>query len=216
MKEITKSSRLVGMLEKMFKMLNEDFFDGQLEMPIITVTATAKAYAHYTPWSAWSVKDEGKREINISSAYLDRDISYIAASMLHECVHMYNDTVLNVQDTSREGTYHNRLFKEAAETHGLIVTRTEKYGYSKTEPSDELLLWVLEHDELREIEICRTSPSDSITGTHANNSSSIPKVGTNPMSHTIKYQCPCCHNSVRATKVVNIACIDCMNTMLPV
>ena len=28
-------------------------------------------------------------------------------------------------------------------------------------------------------------------------------------SHSIKYTCPCCGNSVRATKVVNIRCADC-------
>ena len=33
--------------------------------------------------------------------------------------------------------------------------------------------------------------------------------GSNPNSHSIKYVCPCCHNSVRGTKVVRIKCADC-------
>ena len=33
--------------------------------------------------------------------------------------------------------------------------------------------------------------------------------GNNPNSHSIKYVCPCCHNSVRGTKVVRIKCADC-------
>lgn len=34
--------------------------------------------------------------------------------------------------------------------------------------------------------------------------------GTAPKPSTVrKYQCPCCGNSVRATKEVHIACLDC-------
>lgn len=33
--------------------------------------------------------------------------------------------------------------------------------------------------------------------------------GKGANSHSIKYVCPCCHNSVRATKAVNIKCADC-------
>ena len=99
-KQITSMTRLTGQLERMFKSLNESFYDGQLDMPIITVTPTARAYAHYTPWNAWESKGEHKREINISSAYLDRPLEYICGSLLHEMAHMYNDTVLEVSDTS--------------------------------------------------------------------------------------------------------------------
>lgn len=32
-------------------------------------------------------------------------------------------------------------------------------------------------------------------------------------SSTRKYKCPCCGNSVRATKTVNVICGDCMKQM---
>ena len=111
-------SRLTNQLEKMFRALNADFFDGVLEMPVITVTPTAKAYAHYTPYDAWQTADTGRREINIASGTLDRPLELICASLLHEMAHMWNDTILNIQDCSRGGTFHNRHFKEAAEAHG--------------------------------------------------------------------------------------------------
>ena len=38
--------------------------------------------------------------------------------------------------------------------------------------------------------------------------------GNNPNSHSIKYVCPCCGNSVRATKVVRIKCADCDMMMI--
>ena len=48
MKEIVKTSRLAGSLEKLFRMLNHDFFGDALEMPIITIQSTPKAYGHWS------------------------------------------------------------------------------------------------------------------------------------------------------------------------
>lgn len=216
MKEITKMSRLTGLLEKAFRLINADFFNNELPMPVITVVSTEKAYAHYTPWDAWDTKHGGKHEINISSAYLNRPLENIVASLVHECVHFYNDYVLNVQDTSRCGTYHNRIFKQAAEEHGLTVSRSDRYGWCITEPSDDLILWLCDHDELREIEMCRALyPTAAGIGTHSNSGGTFTRISTRTSS-TRKLQCPCCGNSVRATKPVNILCLDCMEVMTEV
>lgn len=213
MKEITKMSRLNGMLEKAFRMINEDWFNNELPEAIITAVPTSKAYAHYTPWDAWETGTGAKREINISTAYLDRNLECIIASLVHECVHMYCDCVLKVQDTSRGGSYHNKNFKRVAEEHGLIIDKDSKYGWTITSPSDELFLWCADHEELREIEMCRTVPTATVTGGHSNNKG-IGTTGKNPNSHSIKYICPCCGNSVRATKIVRIACLDCNEEMI--
>lgn len=214
MKQITNMSRLVNQLEKCFRLLNQDFFNGELPTPIITVIPTPKAYAHYVPYDIWETKDSRKREINIASGTLNRPLENIIASLLHEMVHMFNDCVLNVQDTSRNGTYHNRLFAKQAEAHGLIVTRSEKYGYAHTEPADSLLEWLLNHEELREINICRTnSLYNSIgVGTHSSNSGEFPTI-TNKSNHSRRYICPCCNIIVRSTKTVNLICGDCTKHM---
>ncbi len=211
MKQVTSMSRLANQLEKMFRAMNVDLFDGALDTPIITIIPTARAYAHYTPYPAWTSKGEGKREINIASGTLNRSLEAICASLLHEMCHMYNDTILNVSDTSRGNTYHNKLFKLAAESHGLICTRTEKYGWSHTEPSDTLLEWLLAHDELREIEMCRISPFAPAPriGTHTGDSGvELPTITTRT-SHHRRYVCPCCHTIIRATKAVRVICADC-------
>ncbi len=215
MKQIDKMSRLTGQLEKTFRMLNQDFFDNELPTPIITVIPTPRAYAHYTPFDAWNTKDTGKREINMGAGTLDRPIENIIASLMHEMTHMYNDIVLNVQDTSRGGTYHNKNFAKQAEQRGLIVTRSDKYGYAHTEPSDTLLEWVLEHDELREVEMCRANPTIKAVGigTHTGNNGLTP-IATTSNGHHRKYICPRCGNSCRATKVINIICGDCMERMI--
>ena len=213
MKQIDRMSRLSGELEKLFRLLNDEFFGGVLPTPIITIIPSTRSYAHYTTWDAWQSKGEPKREINISSTYLSRPLEYTVSSLIHECVHFYCDVILNVQDTSNKGIYHNRIFKREAEAHGLIVSRSEKYGWSHTEPSERIIDFILNHEELREIELFRDS-SDMVAvgiGKHAGNSSGKSISGK---SGSRKYMCPCCGNSVRATKAVNIACLDCNERMI--
>ena len=218
MKTIDKMSRLTGELEKMFRLLNLDLFQGELPTPVITVIPTPKAYAHYVPYDIWDTKDMSRREINIASGTLDRPLENITASLVHEMVHMYNDVIKHVQDTSNKGVYHNKLFKQEAESHGLIVTRTEKYGYSRTEPGEEIIDFLLRHDELREIEMCRANPALKAVsiGTHAGNTGVTKTVTTGKESHHRKYMCPICGNSCRATKDINIICGDCMERMVKV
>ncbi len=210
MKQISKMSRLVGQFEKAFRILNEELFEGVLPTPIITAIPTPRAYAHYTPFDSWNTAEGGKPEINISTGSLDRPLENVLASLLHEMVHLYNDRVLNIQDVSGNSRmYHNKQFREQAEAHGLIVTRSEKYGWSTTEPGDALLDLIILHDELREIEICRTAPNPaSLIGTHTGSGNPTPPTIGKPTHHR-KYQCPRCGCSVRATKAVRIGCLDC-------
>ncbi len=215
MKQVTNMSRLVNQLEKMFRALNTDFFNNELETPIITISPTSRCFAHYTPWDAWQAGDSGKREINIASGTLNRPLEAITASLLHEMTHMYNDIILNIQDTSRGGTYHNKAFKKEAEKRGLICTRTDKYGFAHTEPSDDLLEWLLEHNELREVEICRVEPSYTSVGIGTHTASGgITIIGTKAKSNSRRYICRCCHTVIRATKTVNVICGDCMERMI--
>ena len=217
MKEITKTSRLAGQLESLFRKMNADFFSGQLEMPIITIQSSAKSYGHYSVSPIWTVNgQEMKHEINIAAGTLDRDIEYTVATLLHEMCHMYNDTVLNVQDCSRGNSYHNKLFKATAESVGLIVTKSEKYGYAHTAPSDSLIEWILDND-IQEIKLNRNEGGVRITGgNNAGNASGGQTPGKNPNSHSRKYTCPTCGNSVRATKQVNVICADCMQLMVEI
>ena len=217
MKSIVKTSRLSGQLEKLFRMLNTDLFGGQLEEPIITIQSSSRSYGHYTVSPIWTVNgEELKHEINISAAALDRPIENIICTLVHEMVHYYDDTVLNVQDCSRQGTYHNKQFKATAESVGLIVTKSERYGYAHTAPSDSLLEWIIDHlDSINEIKLNRNEPSGvRITGGNNTGNATGQTPGKNPNSHSIKYACPSCGNSVRATKKVNIICADCMQLMI--
>ena len=213
MKELTTYNRVAGYLNKVFDLLNAEFFEGALSRPTITIQSTPKAYGHFSlREDTWISKIGGTHEINIGAGTLSRPIEEVAATLLHEMVHYYNYE-MGIQDCSQGNTYHNRRFKEAAELRGLNVDHSDKYGWSHTSPSDELLEFVLKY-ELRDILINRNEFSGfQITGTGTH--SGAPYIGTaTRKSSSRKYVCPCCGMSVRATRAVNVMCMDCDEPLL--
>ena len=213
MKQLTSYNRAAGYLNKLFGLLNAHYFENTLSRPTITIQSTPRAYGHFTlREDTWISANGCSHEINIGAGTLARPIENVCATLLHEMVHLYC-YVHGIKDTSRGGTYHNKRFKETAETHGLIVHHHPKYGWTLTSPSDDLLDFILENG-LTDILITRNEfhgISVSGTGTHSPVGKDFPP----KKSSTRKYLCPCCGNSVRATKAVHIACLDCQREMLP-
>ena len=207
MKQLTSYNRVAGYLNKIFDLLNETFFENELSRPTITIQSTPRAYGHFSlREDTWVSKLGGTHEINIGAGTLSRPIEEVVSTLLHEMVHYYNYE-RGVQDCSRGNTYHNRKFREEAERRGLIVEHSDKYGWSHTSPSDLLLDFVLEND-LSDILINRNEFSGfQMGGTETHSGTSI--TPTAKKSSSRKYICPCCGTSIRATKKVNIGCLDC-------
>ncbi len=207
MKQLTSYNRVAGYLNKLFDLLNAEFFESALSRPTITIQSTPRAYGHFSLRdNTWVSAVGDTHEINIGAGTLARPIEQVAATLLHEMVHYFNYEN-GVQDCSRGNTYHNKRFKVAAEAHGLTVTHSDKYGWSHTAPSEALLDFILENG-LTDILINRNEYGGfqvTGTGTHSGTGTTGPR----RPSSTRKYICPCCGNSVRATKSVNIACLDC-------
>ena len=210
MKKLTSYNRAAGYLNRIFDLLNEEYFEGVLSRPTITIQSTPKAYGHFSLRDdTWVSTMGSSHEINIGAGTLARPIENVVTTMLHEMIHYFN-YVQGIQDCSRGGTYHNQRFRNACLARDLEVTRSDKYGWSHTAPGDGLLEFVLKND-LTDILINRNEWSSSFriggTGTHQG-SDNVAPVRTNS---TRKYICPSCGLSVRATKVVRIACISCGN-----
>ena len=94
------------------------------------------------------------------------------------------------------------------------MEHSECYGWSHTSPGEEVLDFVLENG-LTDILINRNEFSGfQITGigTHSGTGTITPR----KTSSTRKYVCPCCGMSVRATRMVRIACLDCEQQMIAV
>ncbi|MCM1149678.1 MAG: SprT-like domain-containing protein [Butyricicoccus sp.] len=217
MKETVKTSRTAGYLEKIFRVLNAHYFDGELEEPVITIQSTPRAYGHVTVAKSWSRADGEKRhELNIGAGTLDRPIENVVSTLLHECCHLYN-LQRGIQDCSRGGTYHNKRFKQTAESRDLIISYDSRIGWSVTEPSDALIEFIISQGW----EDIHMSRNDGYTargigkGAGASGGNTAPTVTPKPSS-TRKLICPCCGQSVRATRAVNIICGDCFLPMVQV
>ena len=214
MKELTKISRVAGYLEKIYRFANADFFGGELGTVVITLKATPDAYGHISVGERWTVNEDGKRELNISTSYLTRDITEVVATLLHEMVHEYC-LIHEIKDTSRGGTYHNKRFKEIAEEKaGLHIEYDKRIGWSVTTPTERVMDFCIAHD-LTDIQMCDHSGFGR--GIFGGGTSAPGTPGTagkaKKPSSTRKYECPCCGCSVRATKTVRIMCMDCQEEM---
>ena len=187
----------LNQLENLFQFFNKEYFLNQLESPTITISpdTTSGAYGWCTSWKAWrhGSEDEGYYEINICAEYLTRPFEEVAGTMLHEMVHLDN-LYKGIKDTSRSGTYHNKKFKETAEKPGLIVEKTEKYGFAVTKLTNEA------KDKLKNF---NHKSFDMFRDSGAKKSNKTSK------SSSIKYVCPNCGSIIRATKEVRVECVDC-------
>ena len=191
-------AKTITNLEKLFDKLNKKYFDNQLEKPVITIApdTTKGAYGWCTSWKAWKDGETENYEINLCSEYLDRGILAIAETLLHEMVHLDN-LMKGITDTSNNGFYHNKKYKEAAEQHGLTVEKDAKYGWCITELTEESKAFI-EGLKLADVTLARKKQE---------------KQKKKSKNNSIKYVCPCCGAIVRATKPVNIKCWDCDEVM---
>ena len=197
--QISEATRF---LENAYVALNNKFFGGELPPVIITIQSSPRAYGHYTTWeNTWVGEGQGFHEINIGAETLDRDASEVLATLSHEMCHHYC-AVNNIKDTSRGGTYHNKKFKEVAEgTGAILVDYDPRIGYSPTRPTDALIAFI-EEQGWTGVNLSR----QSILGLPGGK-------GRGRSNGVRKYVCPNCHCSVRATKAVNIGCLDCGTVM---
>lgn len=190
-------SEVTAFLENAYNALNKEFFNGELTPVVITVQSSPKAHGHYTNWDAWKENDQGYREINIGAETLNRPIEDVMATLVHEMVHHY--CALNgIKDTSRKGTYHNKKFLWYGEnTKAIVLSYDSRIGYSPTKPSARLVAFI-QAQGWQGVDLSRQG---------------LGKAARTPKQGVRKYQCPECGCSVRATKAVNIACVDCQAIM---
>ena len=192
----------VTYLSKMYDFFNEKLFCGELIKPVITINPDEKnkAYGWITRDKLWkeNENDEGMYEMNLSAQFLNRSVFEVAATLIHEMCHQFAK-VNHFQDTTRSGSYHNKLFREIAENHGLIVEVNGGRGWSVTtlKKSTEQLLqsFIMDNPKIPVYRVMPIKPKR------------VRNVGLR------KYVCPDCEVSVRATKAVNVVCGNCMKQM---
>jgi hypothetical protein len=82
----------------------------------------------------WRPRDGTKArlpEVLVAGEGLERSAAEVTTTLLHEAAHAIAH-VRGVQDTSRDGRYHNRLYQQIANEVGLDVEDMPPYGKAKT------------------------------------------------------------------------------------
>jgi hypothetical protein len=105
------------------------------EVPAVVVTLGAAGerrggqhLGHFAP-GRWQVGEELQGELFIGGEGLATDAEGLLITVLHAAAHGLA-TARNVQDTSRQGRYHNKAFRELAEEIGLTVEADSRTGWS--------------------------------------------------------------------------------------
>lgn len=214
MKDTTSTARVAGYLTKIFRAINTRYFDSQIEEPIITIQSTPRAYGHVTVGKVWHLADGRQlHELNIGAGTLDRPIENVVCTLCHESIHLWH-LQAGIRDCSRGGTYHNKIFRDRAEECDLKISYDPRIGWSITEPTEALIDFIISQG-WTDIHMGRT---DGLTIRGPGGGTAQPGTGAGPdgkrPSSTRKLICPCCGQSVRATRAVNILCGDCMERMV--
>ena len=207
-------TKLITALEDSFDYLNTRFYDGELSRPVITIAEGAKvrAYGWFVCKEVWHEGEKSACELNISSDYLNRNFGDIVNTLMHEMVHCSN-YANGVQDCARAGQRHNKKFAEEAEKRGMVWIKPEendekgqdyykKYGYANVKIKEEL-----KDEILNALNFLK----DALTIYRDKTEKNTRKKA---VSNVIKYICPCCNASCRATKEINIICADCEEAMI--
>ena len=82
MKKLTNYQRTAQYLNKVFKLINEEYFNNELEVPTITIQSTVGAYGHVSVNKVWHNDTVATHELNLSADYLNRPIENIVATLI--------------------------------------------------------------------------------------------------------------------------------------
>jgi hypothetical protein len=125
----------ISELERAYQFFNGELFGGGLDSNVvITIQSRGRKSALGWHWAAkWKNGDTTSlAEINLSAEELKTGDPYEV--LIHEMAHHLNHQK-GIKDVSR-GQYHNKRFKEAAESAGLEVKRVGNVGWGITALGD--------------------------------------------------------------------------------
>lgn len=83
----------------------------------------------------WARGTDAVHELFVGGEGLQRGARAVMGTLLHEAAHAAA-AARGVQDTSRQGRYHNGKFREIAESFGLIIEHDSRIGWSLTTMPD--------------------------------------------------------------------------------
>ena len=188
-------------LYRIFDILNNDKFDGELPEPVITIQKTkGSTLGHFTLSKVWKDKNDEESEenafyeINVDPRWFNnRTPADVAETLLHEMCHYYNK-MNEIKDCS--GNIHNKKFKKSAENVGLVVEKGKSVGWGYTSMSDALKAYMNEVVKPNDaaFEYFRSSPIKLSGGSGGRK------------KNVFKYTCPECGAEVKGKRDMVIKC----------
>ncbi len=131
-KAATISPRLVSVLDATWGAIQRRHPD----VPKVVITLASGTsgkrmnYGHFAPLR-WQSGEDRLPEMLIGGEGLSRGARDVLGTLLHEAAHGVAST-REIQDTSRQGRFHNAKFRMLAEELGLEVAKTGSIGWSGT------------------------------------------------------------------------------------
>jgi hypothetical protein len=106
----------------------------ELPQAVLVVASGAEGkrlnLGHFAP-HRWQVKGADRHEVLVGGEGLQRGPLEVLGTLLHEAAHGLAQAS-GVQDTSRQGRYHNRRYATLARELGLEVASVQPIGWSAT------------------------------------------------------------------------------------
>ena len=116
----------------------------QPQIPAVVIVIASGTDGRQTRWGhhapqRWRVGLEDRAEIMISGEGLKRGAPAVLGTLLHEAAHALA-AVRGIKDTSRQGRYHNKHFRDHAEELGIATEHDQRLGWSITTVPEATLL----------------------------------------------------------------------------
>lgn len=142
----TTGSAVVRLMEKVHARIRQNH-PGVPEVVIVTGAGTGPLggkWGHFRP-QGWEAKDQDRttkiHEMFMAGETLAKGARQVLQTMLHESAHAECEA-LGIQDTSRQGRWHNKAFLSKAQEFGLEYRKDKanpQIGYSEVVLTDETL-----------------------------------------------------------------------------
>ena len=198
----TNLQPVITELHKAFNYLNKAYYENKLPEVVIAIRSQGKragVMGWFTPAKVWSDGESEKHEIVITAETLNRDGMDIMRTLHHEMIHLYCETN-GIKDTSRNGAYHNKNFKEECLKRGFFYESDKPdntIGWSLAQLTEETKNYMRKWDiDFSVFGLARKSFGG--------------KEEKKKKSNRIKWTCPSCGASLSSTKLEGVKPF-CMN-----
>lgn len=121
--------KIVEAINECFKAIRAQHPDVP-NLSLVVGTSSRRAHGHFHA-NTWQLGEERVHEIMLSGETLRRSAEDVFGVLLHEAAHSIAQ-VRGIQDTSRQGRFHNTRFKLLAEEVGIVVEKVPGIGWSET------------------------------------------------------------------------------------